>query len=168
MATGGIANVMHYSESNHSVSVASSRRADTCCSSLGFPRTIRDRMFLLHPQHRPFHHERRDDLSEVQVPPVDFHVFDPASYRKSIHSSLADQPWHHTDQCDRVWRRQQACWTLASRDYEYSVLDLLRTGYFLQLWYLPHNVSRAHLLMPPCSGTNVVTDGRRKPSQSPK
>lgn len=126
-------------------------------------------MLLLHPQHRPLRYECCDDLSEVQVPPVDFYVLDPSSYRKSIHSSMADQSWHHTDQRDRVWRRQQTCWTMASRGHEHTLLDLLWVGGFLQLWYLPHNVrfcSRAP--MPSYASTNAVTDGRRKPSQSPR
>jgi hypothetical protein len=81
---------------------------------------------------------------------------------------MVDQPWHNTHQCDRVWCRQQTCWAMASRDYGCALLDLLRAGNILQLWYLPYDVCSSRAPMPCSSSTDTVTDGQRKPSRSPK
>ena len=71
--------------------------ADITFSTLGLPRKIHDRLFLLHTQHGPLRLQHHDDILEVQVPPLNLPVVDPPSYRKSIYPSMVDQPWHHTD-----------------------------------------------------------------------
>jgi hypothetical protein len=65
---------------------------------MGLHRTIHDRMHLLHLQYGPLPFQRYDDVLTVQVSPVDLLVIDPSPYRKSIHTCMVDQSWHHTYQ----------------------------------------------------------------------
>jgi hypothetical protein len=82
-----------------------SKQADNYPSALGLPRTVHDRLHLLHLEHGPLSIQCRDDVPPLQVPPVDLLVIDPSPYRKSIHTCMVDQSWYHTYQYHRVWRR---------------------------------------------------------------